>query len=114
MSYTKLNYQDVEAHHDALHVLREPLECEQMGFSILECDPGWVGPEHNHVGHDPDSIYANDHEEVYFLVEGEATVDIEGETVTLEPGDAVRLEPETTRQIRNGDTESTFVLAGAP
>jgi len=114
MSYTKVDYRDVEAHHDALHPLRGALDCEQMGFSVLECDPGWVGPEHTHVDHDPDEIYANDHEEVYYLVEGAATVTIEGEAIDLEPGDAVRISPAATRQIENGDTESTFVLAGAP
>jgi mannose-6-phosphate isomerase-like protein (cupin superfamily) len=62
--------------------------------------------EHDHAD--------EDHEEVYVLVEGEATVEIEGEELSMEAGDAVRVSPDATRQIRNGDVESTFVLAGAP
>jgi mannose-6-phosphate isomerase-like protein (cupin superfamily) len=51
---------------------------------------------------------------VYVLVEGAATVTVEGEDVPLEAGEAIRLPPESERQITNGDTESTFVLVGAP
>jgi hypothetical protein len=35
-------------------------------------------------------------------------------TLAPDAGDAVRLPPEAERTIRNGDTESTFVLVGAP
>ncbi len=114
MVYTKQNYSDVEEHGGALRVMRDALDCEQMGFSVLECDPGWEGREHAHIGHDEDSIMANDHEEVYFLVEGAATIEIEGEAIDLEEGDAVRVAPAATRQIRNGEAPSTFVVAGAP
>lgn len=114
MAFTKQNYRELEAHADAMYVMRDALDCEQMGFTVIDCEPGWSGLEHNHVGHDEDSIIANDHEEVYFLVEGEATIEIEGESVELEPGDTVRVEPEATRQIHNGDQPSTFVVAGAP
>ncbi|WP_458204573.1 cupin domain-containing protein [Haladaptatus sp. NG-SE-30] len=106
MSQTKVNYQDVEAVGDGLHFLREPLGCEQLGISVLECEPGWTGKEHAHVD--------REHEEVYFLVDGQATVTVDGEDVAMESGDALRVPPEATRQIQNGDTESLFVLAGAP
>ncbi|MFB6090879.1 MAG: cupin domain-containing protein [Halobellus sp.] len=114
MSYTTRNYRDVEPNHEALYVLRDALDCEQLGFSVVECEPGWSGIEHDHVGHDADSVFANDHEEVYFLVEGGVTVEIEGDAVELDPGDAVRIAPDAVRQIHNGDEPSTLVLAGAP
>lgn len=114
MPYTTQRYDELEPHAGAMYVMRDALDCDQMGFSVVECEPGWEGLEHDHVGHEEDSIIANDHEEVYFLVEGGASLDIEGETVALEPGDAVRVAPDATRQIRNGNEPSTFVIAGAP
>lgn len=106
MSYTKVNYEDVEPVAGGLHFLREPLGCEQLGVSVLTCEPGWEGKPHDHAD--------NDQEEVYVLVEGRATVTVDDEAVELEAGDALRLDPESTRQIHNGDTDSTFVLVGAP
>ena len=106
MSYTKVNYDEVDPVSDGLHFLRDPLECESLGLSVLECEPGWTGLEHDHA--------ADDQEEVYLLVDGDATVTVDGEDVAMEPGDAVRIPPGTTRQIENGDEASTFVLAGAP
>jgi mannose-6-phosphate isomerase-like protein (cupin superfamily) len=53
-------------------------------------------------------------EEVYVLVEGEATVTVDGEDVEMAAGDALRIPPEASRQIATGDAESRFVLAGAP
>jgi len=106
MSYTKVDSDDVEPVGGGLRFLREPLDCENLGVSVLEVEPGWEGKPHDHA--------ADGQEEVYFLVEGEATVSVESEDVPMTAGDAVRLPPESERQISNGDTESTFVLAGAP
>jgi mannose-6-phosphate isomerase-like protein (cupin superfamily) len=106
MAYEKVNYHDVESVADGLHFLRDPLGCEQFGISVLECEPGWTGKEHAHVD--------REHEEVYLLVDGSATVTVNDEDVEMKSGDAIRLPPEATRQIRNDDTESLFVLAGAP
>ena len=105
MSYTKVDYGGVESVRDGMHFLREPLETEKVGVTVVECEPGWTGPEHDHAD--------QDHEEVYLLLEGEATVTIDGESVALESGDAVRVPAGATRQIETGDVESTFVLAGA-
>jgi mannose-6-phosphate isomerase-like protein (cupin superfamily) len=106
MSYTTVNYEEVDPVGDAMHFLRDPLECDQLGVTVLTPEPGWTGMEHDHAD--------EGQEEVYVLVEGEATVVIDGEELPMEAGDAVRIGPEATRQIRNGDVESTFVLAGAP
>lgn len=106
MAFTKTNYREVEPVADAMHFLRDPLECDQLGVTVVECDPGWTGKEHDHAD--------GAHEEVYLLLDGEAAVAVDGEEIELTPGDALRIEPEAQRQIRNGDTESTFVLVGAP
>lgn len=105
MSYTKVNYEETETSY-GMHFLRDELGCEDHGVTVVDADPGWEGPEHEHAD--------EDHEEVYLLVEGSATVTVDGEEVPMESGDAVRVPPEATRRITNGDTESQFVLTGAP
>lgn len=106
MSYTKVNYDEVEPVAGSMHFLRDALDCETVGVTVLDCEPGWSGKEHDHA--------EEDHEEVYLLLDGEAAVTIEGEDVEMASGDAVRVSPEATREIQNGDVESTFVLVGAP
>lgn len=106
MAYTKTNYRDVDPVADPMHFLRDPLDSDQVGVTVVECDPGWTRTEH-----DPAD---GNHEKVYVLLDGEATVTIDGDDVDLEAGDALSIAPEATRQIQNGDTESRFVLAGAP
>jgi mannose-6-phosphate isomerase-like protein (cupin superfamily) len=106
VSYTRVNYEDVDAVGDAMHFMRDPLACSELGVTIVECDPGWTGKEHDHAG--------NGHEEVYVLVRGEATVLVDGDDVEMTAGDALRIDPDAHRQIRNGDAESLFVLVGAP
>jgi len=106
MAYTKTNYADVDPVAEGLHFLREPLGCEHLGVSVLECPPGWTGKPHDHAD--------EGHEEVYVLLEGGATVSVAGEPVPMEPGDALRIDPASSRRIENGDAASLFVLAGAP
>lgn len=89
-----------------MYFLRDALDAEQLGVTVLDAEPGWSGLEHDHA--------EDDHEEIYLLLEGAATVTVDGEDVALEPGDAVHLPPEATRSIEVGDEPSTLVLAGAP
>lgn len=105
MSYSKVNYESVEPVGEGLHFLRDPLDCENVGVSVLEADPGWTGMEHDHA--------EDGQEEVYVLLDGSATVTVDGEDVELNAGDALRIPADATRQIHNGDTESRFVLVGA-
>jgi len=106
MSYTKVDYESVEPVGGGLHFLRDALDCENVGVSILECPPGWEGKPHDHA--------ADGQEEVYVLVEGHATVTLDGDTVEMAAGDALRIAPDVERQITNGEAESRFVLVGAP
>ncbi len=106
MSYRKVNYEAVDQVSNAMHFLSEPLETEQVGVTVARCDPGWNSRPHDHSD--------NGHEEVYVLIEGQATVVVDGEEVVMETGDALWISPESTRQIRNGDDESAFVLVSAP
>jgi uncharacterized cupin superfamily protein len=106
MSHTKANYRDVDEVGDGMYFMREALNCTSLGVSVLECDPGWEGKEHHHR--------EKNHEEVYLLLEGEATIRVDGQRVSMEPGDAVRVSPDAVRQLRVGDEASRFVVAGAP
>lgn len=106
MSYEKVNYADVEPVSDAMHFLREPLRSRSVGVTIVRCDPGWRSQAHDHAG--------DEHEEIYVLMRGEATVRVDGEDVAMESGDVLRITPESTRQIRNSDRESAFVLVSGP
>jgi quercetin dioxygenase-like cupin family protein len=106
MAPTKAHYTDVEAVAGGLHFLRDTLDCENLGISVLACEPGWEGQPHDHAD--------GGHEEVYVLVDGEATITVQGEDHALSAGDAIRVGPDEQRQIRNGDVESRFVIAGAP
>ncbi|MFC6768815.1 cupin domain-containing protein [Natrinema soli] len=106
MTYRKVNYEEVEQVSSAMHVLSDPLETEQVGVTVARCDPGWKSKPHDHTD--------NDHEEIYVLIEGEATVVVDDEPVAMETGDALWIPPASTRQIRNGDRESAFVLVSAP
>lgn len=105
MTHTKVNYADVDEVGDGMHFLRDPLDCDHLGLTILDCDQGWTGSEHDHA--------ADGQEEVYLLVDGAATVTVDGTPVEMTSGDALRVAPDASRQIRT-DADSTFVLAGAP
>ena len=104
MAHEKVNYEETETTY-GMHFLRDPLGCENHGMTVIDADPDREGPEHEHD---------EDHEEVYVLVEGEATITVNGEDISMSAGDAVRVSPDATRQVINGDTESQFVIAGAP
>ena len=105
MSYSKVNYEETET-SSGMHFLRDELGCEGHGVTVVDAEPGWENPEHEHGD--------ENHEEVYFLVEGKATITIDNEDVAMDAGDAVRVPPGATRQVTNGDTQSLFVITGAP
>lgn len=106
MPYEKVNYTDVEPVSGAMHFLRDPLKSRSVGVTIVRCEPGWRSQEHDHAG--------DEHEEIYVLMRGEAAVRVDGEDVAMESGDVLRIAPESTRQIRNSDRESAFVLVSGP
>jgi len=106
MSHQSVHYEEIEPVAGALHFLRDPLGCEELGVTVADCPPDWSGKAHDHAD--------GGHEEVYVLVEGQATLEVEGEPVSMTPGDAVRVEPAAERQLQNGNGGSTLVIAGAP
>lgn len=105
MGYTKERYEDVEPRAPGMHFLRDALDCENLGVTVLDVEEGWEGKEHDHT-HD-------DQEEVYILLDGSAQITVEGEVIPLEPGDAVRVGPGESRELAF-DERSQMVIAGAP
>jgi len=105
MAHSLVNYDDVDPVGGGLHFLRDSLDCSNLGVSVLDVEAGWSGKAHDHAD--------DGEEEVYVLVEGEATATVEGEAVSMSAGDALRVDPEATRRI-DAETDSLFVVAGAP
>lgn len=111
MSYTVAGTDDVESVIDAeyggMWFLRDALDAEDVGVTILELEPGGKGKEHDHA-HDAQ-------EEVYVVVDGEITVHLDARREDLEAGEAIRLAPDRTRRLENtGDQRARLVLVGGP
>lgn len=110
MGYSKASTADVDSlvdkEYGGMWMLRDALDCENLGVSLLELEPGAKGKPHDHAG--------DGQEEVCLVVDGRLDVDFDDETVTLGPGEAVRLSPDQHRQLVNrGDERMRAVLAGA-
>jgi quercetin dioxygenase-like cupin family protein len=105
VTHTFVDYRDVES-EGGVHHLRGALDCSNLGVSVLDCDPGWTGVEHDHA-HDGQ-------EEVYVLVEGAATATVEGADVPLSVGEALRVDADATRRIEAGADGATLVVAASP
>lgn len=103
--YSEVDYAEVEERAQGMHFLREPLDADNLGLTVIDVREGWTGMEHDHAD--------EGEEEIYHLVEGQATVTVDGETVRMTDGDALRVAPETTRQFY-ADADCYFVVAGAP
>ncbi|WP_248517245.1 cupin domain-containing protein [Salinarchaeum laminariae] len=105
MSYDTVNYETVEPAAPGMHFLRDPLDAENLGVTVLDAEEGWEGMEHDHA--------EDGQEEIYVLLSGAATVTIDGEDVDLDAGDAVRIDAGASRDITVHE-DSQWVLAGAP
>ena len=105
MGYDTTAYDDVEPRAPGMYFLRDALDCENLGVTVVEADAGWEGMEHDHGD--------AGHEEVYVLLHGGATLTVDGDDVELTPGDAVRVDPGSTRDLAFTADGSKMVIAGA-
>ena len=103
---TKVDYRDGDERAPGMFFLRDALDCENLGLTVVEADANWEGMEHDHAD--------EGHEEVYLLARGSATLDVEGTEYELREGEAVRVAPSETRRLRAGDDGAHVVVAGAP
>lgn len=118
MDYDVAGTDDVDSvvpeEHGGMWFFRNALDCENLGMTLLELEPGGKGKPHDHA--------ADGQEEVYLVVDGELTVFVGGGEdeppdveETLQTGEAVRVGAETWRQLQNdGDERVRLVVAGAP
>ncbi|MFC3476935.1 cupin domain-containing protein [Halobacterium litoreum] len=111
MAYDTAQKTDAESvvpeEYGGMWFLKDHLDTEELGFTVLELEPGAKGKEHDH-GEDGQ-------EEVYYVVDGVVDVEVGDETVTLEAEEAIRLDAGESRQIFNrGEERAKLVLAGAP
>jgi quercetin dioxygenase-like cupin family protein len=106
MGYDTTAYDDVEPRAPGMYFLRDALDCENLGVTVVEADAGWEGMEHDHGD--------AGHEEVYVLLHGGATLTVDGEDIELTPGDAARVDPGSTRDLAFTADGSKMVIAGAP
>jgi quercetin dioxygenase-like cupin family protein len=103
---TKVHYSDGDERAPGMFFLRETLDCENLGLTVIEADDEWEGTEHDHAD--------EGHEEVYLLARGSATLDVAGTEYELREGEAVRVAPGESRRLRAGDDGAHVVVAGAP
>jgi mannose-6-phosphate isomerase-like protein (cupin superfamily) len=115
MAYTTASVDEIDSvvpeEFGGMWFFREPLECDSLGMTLLELEPGGKGKAHDH-GEDGQ-------EEVYLVVDGTLTVEVgdEGaeEELTLSDGEAIRIGADTRRQLHNdGDGRVRVAIAGAP
>ena len=103
---TRADYHDGEEKAPGMFFLRDALDCENLGLTVVDADEDWEGMEHDHAD--------EGHEEVCLLARGSATLDVEGTEYDLREGEAVRVAPEESRRLRAGDEGAHVVVAGAP
>ena len=95
----------VEAVGGAMQFMRDPLECSNPGVTVVECDPGWTGKEHDYSGQSRKTCTSSSRERGPSLRWGNRSV---------RSGETRSESTRTRRQFHNGDEESLFVLVGAP
>ena len=113
MGYDTAHKSDPESvvpeEYGGMWFLKEELDTDHIGFSVLELEPDAKGKEHDET--------ETGQEEIYYVVAGEIDVELtdRDETVTLEADDLIRIDPEESRQLFNrGGERAKLVLVGAP
>ena len=86
---------------------RKTLGAEAFGLNVVDIAPGGQIPEHNHT--------ADNQEEVYIVLEGQATLVTAGQEQDGPAGTYARYAPEVNRTIRNNsDGMLRALLIGVP
>ena len=101
------------AHRDELErtggwlLARRTLGCSSFGMNLVEIAPGEQIPEHDEV--------ARDQEEVFVVLDGDATMVVDGRPHPAPSGTFVCLDPGRRRTVRNEGADTvTVLIASAP
>ncbi|MBN2475381.1 MAG: cupin domain-containing protein [Pirellulales bacterium] len=78
-------------------------ECERMTLTVMEFEPHTITPEHSHP-----------HEQVGYLIEGEAEYVIEGKTYPVRAGQMWCLPGGVPHQVKVGDRPMRVVEVFCP
>lgn len=49
LMYETIDYQNGYHVNGAIHLLREPLDCDQIGLTVAKCGPSWTKMEHDYA-----------------------------------------------------------------
>jgi uncharacterized cupin superfamily protein len=86
---------------------RKSLDADAFGFNVVDLDPGGELPEHDES--------ESGQEEVFIVLEGEATIVADGEEHPAPAGTFCRYGSEVKRTIRNkSDAPIRMLLIGVP
>ena len=106
MSFTIAHADDCETTGN-WRLVRRTLGLEAFGINLVELPAGEQIPEHDEAG--------RDHEEVFYVVRGTATLVVDGEDHPAPAGTFARLDPEHARTVRNdGDQPAGVLIVSAP
>ena len=88
-------------------LVRRALGGVAFGLYAVVLPPGESIPEHDETG--------RAHEEVFLVLEGEATIVVDGVDHRLRPGSFARVAPEPKRTVRNdGSSLARVLIVSAP
>jgi len=101
-------FEEMEGSGDATwRLARKTLGAESFGFNVVDIAPGGQIPEHDHTG--------DNQEEVYIVLEGDATLISDGDERAAPAGTYCRYAPGVSRTIRNdSDANVRALLIGVP
>ena len=86
---------------------RKSLGAEAFGFNVVDIAPGGQIPEHDHTG--------DNQEEVFIILDGQATIVADGEEHEAPAGTYCRYAPAVSRTIRNNSEGPVqALLIGVP
>jgi quercetin dioxygenase-like cupin family protein len=89
------------------HLARKTLGAEAFGFNVVDIEAGGEIPAHDHSG--------DNQEEVFIILEGQATFVTDGEEHDAPAGTFCRFAPEVNRTVRNtSDANVRALLIGVP
>lgn len=101
------------AHRDELErnggwsLVRRGLGVTSFGINVVEIEPGGQIPEHDETD--------RDQEEVFLVLDGDATFVIDGDEHPAGAGTFARFDPEPKRTVRNtGSTPASVLIVSAP
>ncbi|MGH3052142.1 MAG: cupin domain-containing protein [Gaiellaceae bacterium] len=104
--FTILHRDDLERSGRWL-LARRSLGLRSFGMNLVEIEPGGSIPEHDEL--------ERDQEEIFIVLEGDATVVVDGTEHPAPAGTFVRLDPRPLRSVVNkGELPALVLIASAP